>query len=92
MRHLRRHTDALAQRGVRVDGLADVHSVPEPDGVGAGSSERSPVIDHRPAATRPVRATRLAMIGQAGEQRVFWGGECRQGPQARRITALCPKP
>lgn len=65
---------------------------PKPDGVGAGSSERSPVIDPRAAAIRPVRATRPAMIGQAGEQRVFWGGECRQGPQARRITAPCPKP
>ncbi len=27
MRHLRRHADALAQRGVRVDGLADVHRI-----------------------------------------------------------------
>ena len=27
MRHLRRHADALAQRGMRVDGLADVHCV-----------------------------------------------------------------
>lgn len=27
MRHLRRHANALAQRGVRVDGLADVHRV-----------------------------------------------------------------
>ena len=27
MRHLGRHADAFAQRGVRVDGFADVHSV-----------------------------------------------------------------
>jgi len=27
MRHFRRHADAFAQRGVRVDGLADVHRV-----------------------------------------------------------------
>ena len=27
MRHLRRHADALAQRGVRVNGLADVHRI-----------------------------------------------------------------
>ena len=27
MRHLGRHADAFAQRGVRVDGLADVHGV-----------------------------------------------------------------
>ena len=27
MRHFRRHADALAQRGVGVDGLADVHGV-----------------------------------------------------------------
>jgi hypothetical protein len=27
MRHLGRHADALAQRGVRMDGLADVHGV-----------------------------------------------------------------
>ena len=27
MRHFRRHADALAQRGVGVDGFADVHSV-----------------------------------------------------------------
>ena len=27
MRNLRRHADAFAQRGVRVDGLADVHGV-----------------------------------------------------------------
>ena len=27
MRHLRRHADAFAQRGVWVDGFADVHSV-----------------------------------------------------------------
>ena len=27
MRHFRRHADALAQRGVRVDGLADIHRV-----------------------------------------------------------------
>ncbi len=27
MHHLSRHADALAQRGVRVDGFTDVHSV-----------------------------------------------------------------
>ena len=27
MRHFRRHADALAQRGVGVDGFADVHCV-----------------------------------------------------------------
>ena len=27
MRHFRRHADAFAQRGVWVDGFADVHSV-----------------------------------------------------------------
>ena len=27
MRNLRRHADALAQRGVRVDSLADVHRI-----------------------------------------------------------------
>ena len=27
MRHFRRHADALAQRRMRVDGLADVHCV-----------------------------------------------------------------
>ena len=27
MRHLRRHANAFAQRGVGVDGFADVHSV-----------------------------------------------------------------
>ena len=27
MRHLRRHANALAQLGMRVDGLGDVHSV-----------------------------------------------------------------
>ena len=27
MRHFCRHADAFAQRGVRVDGLADVHGV-----------------------------------------------------------------
>ena len=27
MRHLSRHADALAQRGMRMDGLADVHRV-----------------------------------------------------------------
>ena len=27
MRHLRRHANAFAQRGVRVDGFADVHGV-----------------------------------------------------------------
>ena len=27
VRHLRRHADAFAQRGVRVDGFADVHGV-----------------------------------------------------------------
>ena len=27
MRHFRRHADALAQRGVGVDGLANVHAV-----------------------------------------------------------------
>ncbi len=27
MRHFRRHADALAQRGVWVDGFADIHSV-----------------------------------------------------------------
>ena len=27
MRHFRRHADALAQRGVGVDGLADVHRI-----------------------------------------------------------------
>ena len=27
MRHLRRHANALAQRGVRVDGFANVHRV-----------------------------------------------------------------
>ncbi len=35
MRHFRRHADALAQRRVRVDGLADVHGVrPHLDGQG----------------------------------------------------------
>ena len=27
MRHLRRHANALAQRGVRVDGFANVHRI-----------------------------------------------------------------
>ncbi len=27
MRHFRRHADALTQRGVRVDGLADVYRI-----------------------------------------------------------------
>ena len=40
MRHFRRHADALAQRGMRVDGLADV------DGVGAHLDGQRHFADH----------------------------------------------
>ena len=40
MRHLRRHANALAQRGVRMDGLADVNRV------GAHLNGQSNLADH----------------------------------------------
>jgi hypothetical protein len=31
---------------------------------------------------------RLAAFGRGGEQKVFWGGECRQGPTQNIVPAL----
>jgi len=102
MRHLRRHADALAQRGVRVDGLADVVRVAAhldrqrdlADHVaGVGTDDAATQDAAMPMGLREA-GRRLSSLGQGGRpqdvaEAIAWLSQPGSGAVNGQVLRVC---